>query len=439
MLDGLVRGESTLELLYFPESQEESSSSPETRYEIQGKIASGSEAEIFKVFDKIEKDHKVLRKQFLNQKRKRYCQMLEKMISFNHDNIIRFLDYYFAKSYINVIMEMGEATLRKIIDDKIETKQIFSETEILLLIEDLLSGLKFLSSKDILYVDLKPSNIVIKNGRWKLIDIPLESNNLTTTLPLIGTPIYACPAALYEENDIYKEEYVLWSFCIIIFEVKYLQLPYFVKDIMPLSEKVELYHTICKTNLVNDQNFFLLGYDISPHFKNMFSKVFALKSFNELEDLIKSTQQEISSCGQAPIRKQKILLKAQDFQEKHLSVPFQPFQSFKIAWHDQNIENEENSLYLENFSKNHTIKAFNSSDDTNRFLKACEDDWFVVTSGNKGEILIPMVHNLPQVIGIIIFCRWPQFHKTWASKYKKVIRIVNEDFSAVVGNIKSYF
>ena len=63
----------------------------------------------------------------------------------------------------------------------------------------------------------------------------------------------------------------------------------------------------------------------------------------------------------------------------------------------------------------------------------------MITSGKNGKTLLPLIHSEPLLIGIIIFCSHPEYHKEWASKYKKVIKIVNNSFEEVAHNIKPYF
>jgi len=54
------------------------------------------------------------------------------------------------------------------------------------------------------------------------------------------------------------------------------------------------------------------------------------------------------------------------------------------------------------------------------FLKKSDEHWFLVTSGKNGKILVPLIHEEPAIIGIVIFCEHPEYHKEWSSKFKKV-------------------
>jgi len=42
-------------------------------------------------------------------------------------------------------------------------------------------------------------------------------------------------------------------------------------------------------------------------------------------------------------------------------------------------------------------------------------------------------------MAIIIFCRHPEYHRSWSSKFTKVIKIVNSGFTEVLLNLHSYF
>lgn len=69
-----------------------------------------------------------------------------------------------------------------------------------LLIEDLIEGLKYIHSKDILHGDIKPANILICNGRAKLADFGLSETRMPRHVP----------ANKY--TDLYKppELYAVW-------------------------------------------------------------------------------------------------------------------------------------------------------------------------------------------------------------------------------------
>jgi len=116
-----------------------------------------------------------------------------------------------------------------------------------------------------------------------------------------------------------------------------------------------------------------------------------------------------------------------------------PFSKLQIIWHDPKIDNEENKYRLVKYSDTHCLKPFKDHEEVSIFLRGTAEHWFLVTSGTNGQILVPKIHEEPAIIGIVIFCRHPEYHKAWASKFKKVLKIVNKSFQEVLENIKPCF
>jgi serine/threonine-protein kinase ULK/ATG1 len=59
------------------------------------------------------------------------------------------------------------------LDDRIKTRQPFSDQELSTIIVDLWKGLKYMREKGVTHRDLKPANIFISNGRMKIADFGL--------------------------------------------------------------------------------------------------------------------------------------------------------------------------------------------------------------------------------------------------------------------------
>ncbi|CAG9313936.1 unnamed protein product [Blepharisma stoltei] len=107
-------------------------------------------------------------------------------------------------------------------------------------------------------------------------------------------------------------------------------------------------------------------------------------------------------------------------------------ESTKIVWHDPSIFNIENSCYIKDHLSQLEYQAFATVSETAQFLSTTKDKWILVTSGTNGQELVVQIHDLPAVIGIIIFCGNYEYNKQWSSAFKKVKRVETQSFKRVV-------
>ena len=109
----------------------------------------------------------------------------------------------------------------------------------------------------------------------------------------------------------------------------------------------------------------------------------------------------------------------------------------KIIWHDPNVTNPENRKYIAQVSQlGCSLEQINSYEMTTNLLKANpERNYLIITSGSDGHNLLKNIYNLPNVIGVIVFCFQIEKHKKWADKYQKVTKVVNK-IQDVLGEIK---
>jgi len=97
---------------------------------------------------------------------------------------------------------------------------------------------------------------------------------------------------------------------------------------------------------------------------------------------------------------------------------FQPYQS--ILWHDPNIMNSENQRYLATLKKRFDeCHACSTPEEADAHLAGNPLTSFIVlTSGSNGEQLLALIHKKSNVGSVEVFCRNPEYHKAWCSKYK---------------------
>jgi len=52
---------------------------------------------------------------------------------------------------------------------------------------------------------------------------------------------------------------------------------------------------------------------------------------------------------------------------------------------------------------------------------------FLIASGSMGRKIVPMIHDLPQLYAVYIFCADVEFNQEWALEYSKVRLVCNDD------------
>jgi serine/threonine protein kinase len=104
----------------------------------------------------------------------------------------------------------------------------------------IIEGLKHLYKNNITHRDLKPDNILIKNGVAKIIDFgfaknisgPFEKMNEN-----LGTPLYMTPQIF--DNMVYTSKCDIWSLGVTLHELVFKCDPYRAKDIEDLKRKIK--------------------------------------------------------------------------------------------------------------------------------------------------------------------------------------------------------
>jgi len=66
------------------------------------------------------------------------------------------------------------------------------------------------------------------------------------------------------------------------------------------------------------------------------------------------------------------------------------------------------------------IRTFTDKDDCLKYISTIRDERiFLIASGSMGEIIIPDIHDLPQIYGIYIFCSDIVKHNQWSNHFRK--------------------
>lgn len=136
------------------------------------------------------------------QKFKEEIKILSHLV---HKNIIKYINYLDIDNIPYLIIEFCETSLRIQIKNKVDINFINFGI-------DVLQGLHYLHTNDIIHADLKPENILFHSGIYKICDFGLSKLESS----VIATPDYSAPE-LCEKNITNKID--IWSFALIIVEI----------------------------------------------------------------------------------------------------------------------------------------------------------------------------------------------------------------------------
>ena len=138
------------------------------------------------------------------------------VLSLKNDYIVKFTEIKYRYNSVEVHMERMNMDLQKLIRSRVlEPKEIQTMTL------DISRGLHFLHSNQIAHRDMKPSNILIKNGRAKLCDFGLSRrfcNELSRGSDYMVTRWYRAPEII-DRKQPYKFGVDLWALGCIVYEM----------------------------------------------------------------------------------------------------------------------------------------------------------------------------------------------------------------------------
>ncbi|CCE73110.1 Piso0_000129 [Millerozyma farinosa CBS 7064] len=175
-----------------------------------------------------------------NDSNSKFQQEINLLLSINHPNIIKFISHYVEP--INKSSSTTYLVLEKVnngeLFQRIINKQKLRQDETKAIFKQILSGLEYLHSNNIIHRDIKPENILldvrrrsspdeVQTGPWdedefdlkvKIADFGLAKfiGELKFTNTLCGTPAYVAPEILSNQRS-YSTKVDLWSSGVLLY------------------------------------------------------------------------------------------------------------------------------------------------------------------------------------------------------------------------------
>ncbi|XP_037046507.1 putative serine/threonine-protein kinase PRKY [Bradysia coprophila] len=141
-----------------------------------------------------------------------------------HPYLIQYSGYFELQRYFNFVLEYApNGTLERRMDDRIDSQNTWTETDIGKMTADVLLGLEYLHHHSFVRRDLKPDNIVIdSNDRLKLTDFGMAkyidvSGYATLYASQFDAKCYAAPELL--ERREYDKSVDFWPLGVILYEM----------------------------------------------------------------------------------------------------------------------------------------------------------------------------------------------------------------------------
>ena len=144
---------------------------------------------------------------------------IETMTLINSDHVLGFYEVLKSKNNTYFIYEYCNGGD---LETYLKKKEFLKEDEAIKILIDLLEAFKEMNKNNIIHRYIKPSNILIHNGKIKLGDFgfckKLKSSK-TLTKTMLGSPLYMAPEIL--KGHEYGLTSDIWSLGVLIYELLY--------------------------------------------------------------------------------------------------------------------------------------------------------------------------------------------------------------------------
>ena len=214
-------------------------------FKIIKELGKGSYATVYTVKSIINSNIYVMKKMELNHLTPRQQQECYREVSIlkkvSHKNIIKYYSSFLEKEILYIIMEYAElGDLYTLIKHYKKHSKYFDELDLWKISSEILSGLDYLHSHNIIHRDIKCLNIFITKDRHiKIGDLGVSAfssgvNNLHYTR--VGTPLYISPELVKQKPYDYKTD--IWSFGCSLYHMACLEPPFTGGNLIVLGNNI---------------------------------------------------------------------------------------------------------------------------------------------------------------------------------------------------------
>ena len=167
-------------------------------------------------------------------------QEVEVLRTLDHPGIVRYYEHFVADDSLCVVMAYCEGgDLARVIKQRADRGDFFSEGEILDWFVQIVMALHHIHTKRILHRDLKTQNIFISKNLVKLGDFGIAKvmeGSMTAASTVIGTPYYMSPEVCQSQRYSYKSD--VWALGCILYEMCALQQAWSGSNLLGLVYKI---------------------------------------------------------------------------------------------------------------------------------------------------------------------------------------------------------
>lgn len=142
------------------------------------------------------------------------------LVGMKHKNILEIIKVEESDDYLLLILELMEwCTLKQLMIKRFKDNDCFTEEEISIIIKNILEGLNYMHSNNIMHRDIKPDNIMFKKiddlNSLKIIDFGLASFYESKIKRFCGTLKFMAPEVLSDKY--YDQSIDTWACGLILY------------------------------------------------------------------------------------------------------------------------------------------------------------------------------------------------------------------------------
>ena len=214
-------------------------------FEVIKELGKGSYGTVYTVRSLLNSNVYVMKKMELNHLKPRQQQECYREVSIlkkvSHQNIIKYYSSFLEKEILYIIMEYAElGDLYSLIKHYKKHSKYFDEIDLWRISSEILLGLEYLHSQNIIHRDIKCLNLFITKDRHiKIGDLGVSTitsgmDNLHYTR--VGTPLYISPELVKQKPYDFKTD--IWSFGCSLYHLASLEPPFSGGNLIVLGNNI---------------------------------------------------------------------------------------------------------------------------------------------------------------------------------------------------------